>query len=504
MGAAMFKHFKRLPPLATSESAAKTWRKAYLAAGSLAALAAAPLAELPAQNVVPRSVLDVRERIPDELDRPRYHERWTHRGWHVRSDVFEVVANTRVEDAHFALQQAERAWADTSRIADHWTKAHRQADFALGKVQIFVDGERPKDRDLPRTTLDVVGMQTQIHLYTSPDQPPLAEQLPRLRQATALALMHTAEMDRELPPWVYNGLATYVAEQGMPPQSKYPQQEPAGVQLGGQQWRWKRATEDTLDVPPPDDLAAARVKFLLEGNDAAHTFEFFQAVKGSIATEIGRAWLEKRNSFRRGEAQPNTIRGKVDDLAAATEAEFNAWQRDPLIGQPIFLPPADAVPKQVELQRQLVFVLKLLRRFPEETVAKTRMKVHEFGAQPEPNATAAATKSAQPVDLEKLWTRLTGPAAEPWATLDPDGKLLLSMERERLGQLLRLEGRDFKAERQGDRTSVAVQLDQHTSLRGWLEDNRENPRRPLARFETIDLRQKAAVQPQPAQQARGK
>jgi len=52
-----------------------------------------------AQERVQRSTADVRERPPDELDRPRNKERWTHRGYEIKTDKFIVVANTRVEDA---------------------------------------------------------------------------------------------------------------------------------------------------------------------------------------------------------------------------------------------------------------------------------------------------------------------------------------------------------------------------------------------------------------------
>jgi hypothetical protein len=306
-----------------------------------------------------------------------------------------------------------------------------------------------------------------------------------------------------LPPWVCEGLASYVAEQGMPPQTGDSPEQPAGVKLGGQQWRWKRATEDTLEAPQGEmSQAAAQVKFLLEGNDAAHTFEFFQAAKQAIDTEIGHSRQETRNSYRRGEAQPSTLHGAVDDLADATQEEFLAWQQDRQIGQPLLPPQPKAAPERIELERQMVFVLKLLRRFPAETVTKTRMAIHEFGAPRQPAAVAATP--VQPIDLEKLWTRLTDPSAGPWATLDPDGKLLLSTEAARLRELLGLDERRFQVQRRGKRTSLIARLDEHVVLQGWLQDNRANPLRPLAQFDTIESQGKATERPQPGQQARGR
>src|SRR5688572_27148230 len=74
------------------------WRSTLAAAGLLLT----PLAGLvntdqaAAQDRVYRSVTQWRERIPDEADRPRYKERWTHRGFEVVNDQITVVATTSI------------------------------------------------------------------------------------------------------------------------------------------------------------------------------------------------------------------------------------------------------------------------------------------------------------------------------------------------------------------------------------------------------------------------
>src|SRR4029078_7874872 len=89
-----------------------------------------------AKNRVQRSTDDVRERPADELDRPRYKERWRHRGYEIRANQFFVVANTRVEDARWAAQQMESAWGDFGRLADGFMKSHRNSEFGIGAVQV--------------------------------------------------------------------------------------------------------------------------------------------------------------------------------------------------------------------------------------------------------------------------------------------------------------------------------------------------------------------------------
>ena len=100
-------------------------------ASSLASLAADVAS---GQERVQRSTADVRERPADELDRPRNKERWSHRGYEVRTNQFIVIANTRVEDARWVSQQMETAWQP---LLDGWARE----SFPLGET--FLKGVVP-------------------------------------------------------------------------------------------------------------------------------------------------------------------------------------------------------------------------------------------------------------------------------------------------------------------------------------------------------------------------
>src|SRR5439155_15509013 len=127
----------------------------------------------------------------------------------------------------------------------------------------------------PMTTLNVVGIQTQITLHVMPGQPSLEEQRYRLRKGAGQAFLHTAELDRQLPTWACDGLASFVAAQGLTEEEtkigKEQENAPGAPRLGGQQWRFKRDQQDRLQSPALDrDAAAEEVKFLLTADDAEH------------------------------------------------------------------------------------------------------------------------------------------------------------------------------------------------------------------------------------------
>ena len=446
------------------------------------------------QDQVFRGPSDVRVRPPDELDRPRYKERWTHRGRNLRTNELVVVANTRVEDARWVVDQAFKTWQQMKQLAENFSTAHHQPDFGIGAVQIFVDGEAPKRRDQPATTLDVVGVQAQIHIYLGEGQPALQDQILRLRHATALAYFHTAEMDRQLPPWVCDGLAAYVAETGLaevggdkPPAAGAAAREvslpPA---LGGQQWRSKRAADDQLEPQLAAHAeAAAHVRFLLTGNDAEHAPEFMAALQVSIA-EVNQARVQgNRITARRGESQPAAT-SRVDGLLNSLAREYDQWRRDPQIGQPVMAPDAAADAPSIALQGEMLVALKLLRRFPSgatTTLVRTRVAVFDKDRGLAVKSDAA---SAGPLKIADFYRQLTNPDHPAWATLDSQGQLLFSSNIRRLQELFGPEQQRFQIQRQDDRLALVARLESGKTLHGWLEENPRNPSRPIAKFALLD------------------
>ncbi|MGI8979988.1 MAG: hypothetical protein ACR2FY_12250 [Pirellulaceae bacterium] len=460
-----------------------------------AALVVASLALLASEAArgeeqVQRSTADDSDRPTDELDRPRYKERWTHRGYEVRTNQFFVVANTKVADARWAAAQMELAWADFGRLADAWMKGHHHPDFGIGAVQVYIDGDAPKDRNLPLTTLNSVGIQTQITLHVGDGQQGLEDQLYRLRKAAGQAFLHTAELDRQLPPWACDGLASYVAAERLSAEEvrSIRQQEIAtnAPRLGGQQWRFKRAEQDRLSLPAFDhDAAAQEVEFLLTANDAAHAPAFFAAINESIAVANRRRNQENVVTARRGEEQPAEL-GPVDQLAVQLAKPLEEWQKAPFRGQPV-LEIEKSTPTEVQqAEREMAVVLKLARRFATTNQGTVHTRITAFDK--EKGMTVLSRKeSDRPPPLPELYQRMIAPQKPLWGTLNADGQLVLSSDRAALQKLLGMEDNRYRWEADNGRSVLTTTIDGEWKLQGWLEENGEDPSRPLAKFTATKL-----------------
>ncbi len=476
----------------------RRWLKSLAAA----ALGLAPLANLgtnenaSAQDRVYRSVADLRERIPDEHHRPRYKERWTHRGFEVVSDQITVVATTSIDDARRAAGEATRAWQEVGELADQFTRVHRNRDFGIGALQVQIDGEPQRDRDQPLTTLNVVGQKSQVVIHVNPGQPTLDQQSPRLREATVLAFLRTAELDLQYPAWVCEGIAGYLAEKGETTEAlERVQPKPTTANIGGAQWRSIRQQQDVLTpVANEHSEAVARVRFLLEGDDSAHTPAFFAMLQASAQDVAQRRAGENLVKSRRGEVQPSLAGPQGDHLFVSLNQEYISWQKEPLAGQPVYRPAKDVSPEMEQLQREMTLVLKLQRRFVGSTKASARTKVVSF--KKEPTFVGGNAKVMLGVaDPRDVFFDLTSGEQGPWATRDVDGSLLLSSNVERLKDLFGDDGRRFNRLRHSDRWVLSTKLGNGRVMAAWLEDNKEIPSRPEVKFEVIDPNKPTPAQP---------
>jgi hypothetical protein len=481
----------------------KLGRIAVLASGPLAACVS-PGGPLLAEPSSFRSVKDVRPRIPDELDRPVRRETSSHRGWEIREDQFTIAANTSQDDARWAAAEVAKVRSQTADLADRFTSIHRAADFGLNSLQIVIDGNPPSRRDAPPVTINVVGIQTQALLNVSPGQPQLKDQLLRLREAAAFAVLHAAEIDGTLPPWVIGGLAAHVARQGQPADAPQPNDiAPRGEPIGGQQWRWQRATQDRLESHPLDRTAAAsQVGFLLAGDDGEHAPEFLAALGDSI--QAGRAAAAERSSTRRrGESQNSAPEGRLKNMLAAHRQQYESWLKDPKTGQPDYQPDPAVTTELDQAQREMLVVLKLQHRMSSQRATHSPVKVATFDREKGRQAVGQPAPQ-QPVSLAEIAARLGDPSQPAVATLDTDGSLLLSTDRERIGQLLGWDGQRYQLERRDDRWVLATRLANGRVLRGYLADNPDKPSRPLAKFTVEDaanIGPKAKPAAQPARPA---
>jgi hypothetical protein len=364
-------------------------------------------------------------------------------------------------------------------------KSHRNSEFGIGAVQVYIDGNQPKDRDLPATTINVVGIQTQITLYVAPGQPKLEDQIYRLRKAAGQAFLHTAELDRQLPPWTCDGLASFIAVEGLSPEEIQAAAEqvkaPGSPRLGGQQWRAKRIEQDRLNMPEVDsDAAALEVEFLLTASDAAHVPEFFAAIGDSMNLVQQRRVQGSIVTARRGEEQP-AKHGPVDDLAIKLARPFEEWHKSPLAGQPKLVLDEKSPIEIQQAELEMAVALKLAKRFsvPRQGTVRTRITTFDKSR----GAAVLSSKSEnRTVPLPELFQQMVAPERPVWGTLDANGQLVLSIERQAVQQMLGLDGNKYRWESSGDRNVLSTTVDGKWKLQGWLEENKEEPARPLAKF----------------------
>ncbi len=458
----------------------RAWLTAVLASGIAADMARA---------VPPafRSVKDVRPRIPDELDRPVRRETSSHRGWEIREDQFTIAANTSEADAKWAAAEVTKVRGQMFDLADRFTNVHRAADFGLNSMQVVIDGEPPHERDAPLTTINVVGLQTQAILKVSPGQPTLAKQLLRLREAAGFSVLHAAELDGVLPPWVVTGLASHVALIGQPDDAPQPDEfSPKGVPLGGEQWRFNRQSQDRLQSEPQHlSQAAEHVGFLLTGNDAEFASQFLAGIKLAIDEGRTAALAAGAIRYRRGEERQALVNAPLDRLVPEHREAFEAWQKDPLAGQPVFEQEKGISGELLAAQQEMLTVLKLWRRVSNATHSTAAVKVATFDRE-KGKAIVGSPTAVQPLSITDLLARLRNPELPIVGTLAADGSLLLSTDRKRIDALLGWNGDRYQVAREGNAWLLTRQLADGRTLSGRLTDNPDKPSRPKAEFKVRD------------------
>jgi hypothetical protein len=463
-------------------------RAARLAAALLAAMGSPATggAEPPRQY---RSVTDLRPRISDAPARPYSRETQSHRGWEIRERQFTVFASTSQHDARRAARQVQAAWNEAATLADRWTTMHRQSDFGLSSLQVVIDSEPVRERAAPPATLSVVGGQTQLAINVSAGQPPLDEQVVLLREGAAFAMLHAAGLDAAVPPWVMQGIAAYVGRQGLD-QARLAAADGAfdNVQLGGQAWRQVGAASGRLNKTElggaafADREAADRVAFLLTGDDAQYAPLLVAAVQEATAAAASVAVQARGNAFSLRRPPKSTARPEFDRLITERQPQYAAWKADPFGGQPLFEPAANEPAELQAFQREMLVVLKLARRQTPKP-SGVRSKIAAFDRD-QRQAVEAPQTIKRDLSMSELAARLTDPQEPVWGTMDADGRLLLSTDYERVQRLLGQEEGRYRWHHDGQRNVLVRRLADGRALRGWLEENPQNPARPRAKFET--------------------
>jgi hypothetical protein len=469
-------------------------------AAAVLALSACALAL--AQESAVRSSGELRRWPVDERQQPRYLERATHHGFEVSTGPIHVVATTNWSDAHLAAELALAGWNKTAALADHWTSVHRQANFAQGAVQLIVDS-KPERRDQRPAAVTAVGQTSLISINVATGQPTLEKQQGQLRQAAALAFLHTAELDRQLPQWVCQGLAAYAGKMPADDEGEdaLPTEETSVAQsFGIGQRPRQRVASDRLAEPDGEENEAAQlVQFLVEGNDARHAAEFFDCLREHLATSRP---VPDRNFQRKNDPSLPAVNesDRLNQFVAALAQEYEQWKADPQIGQPYFKAAEGTDNEFKQGQQEMLFILKLVDRFAqtESAAIRTRITTFEKGRG---SATLTGTSATRPPSLRTLVDRFTAEDRQPWATVGPDGELIWSSEEAKLRELLGVEENRYEHVWESDRWVLATRLADGRQLLGWLEPNPENAQRPLAKF-SVKASDSAEPRRQPVGQRR--
>jgi hypothetical protein len=298
-----------------------------------------------------------------------------------------------------------------------------------------------------------------------------------------MAFLHTAELDRQLPDWVCQGLAAYAGK--LPAEDKgegeSPREERPAPSLGGHQWRSQRTAPDRLAEPAADKTDAAQlVHFLIEGNDARHAGEFFDSLREHLASSRP----DRDRDFQR-KNDPSlpaaTNSDQLDRLVTALAAEYQQWKEDPLIGQPELVAGEATDDELRQGQQAMLFVLKLADRFAlaESAAIRTRITTFEKGRG---SAVLTGTSATRPPSLPTLLQRITADDRRSWATVGGNGELIWNTEEDKLRELLGLEDNRYQHVWENDRWVLTARLADGRQLLGWLEPNPAKAQRPLAKF----------------------
>ena len=405
----------------------------------------------------------------DTRHAPALAVRASHRGFEVRTGHFVVFATTSADDAVWAAGQAETAWRDAARLADRFGDTHRRHGFAPQAIPVLVT----RGAKTPRSDR-AAGSEPQRRvdtLFVDLDRGlPLQQQSTALKKAAVLGFFRQTGYEGTLPGWISEGLADHVAAL---PDGESDFAPPVGI--AGQN-------------PPPGFSRSAWVSFLLTANDAQSAPAFL----GALGVLVRRGEAERRRRAAHPRVLAATAAAVAEELPAeiarlmadaGLSAQLPHWQENPLAGRPLVAAPSGNDGVQTRVEHEMALLLKLAWRFglvkpvvvKPGTVKTDKAKLPKTagGADPAPEPRAPKFDS-----LAELLTD----GKEQWATVDIDGRLLFSRDTDRVESLLaRRDNRhDFVAA--GGRVVLRRRVDPLWVQDAWLEDNPEDPQRPLVRF----------------------
>lgn len=433
------------------------------------------------------------------------------RGVTVQSEHFAVVATTNKGEAAWAAEELERTWAEIGRLADQWTTVHRQPGFGQAGVSVVITEQprHPRYQPTDRPNLTLAG--PDIYLNLSDRQESLQERLPLIRSEAFAAFLRVCRHDMLMPEWVQVGLAAYFSGTPAPETSgsSLPAPAPFVLPTKGAWARQVMLDGGAMSVENRQQAtqAAIWVRYLLEGDDAQHADQFFTALATTLAQgsqdELSSTQKARGVAPRPAVSLPeNPVRWNrlINDQIASHDV--SDWLADRNIGQPI-VESDSAEPALDERQQEMVLILKLARRFPQAATVSMKPHVYEYRAASSANG---PERTEEPVNIAALYQRLSDPRQPRWATIDTNGRLLFSSDRERLAAIFAPSDRTYRTYEKDGHTVLEASFSSGEVLEGWLAENPLQPKRPIAHLRRKPAEptttQQSAYLPETAEQHR--
>lgn len=422
--------------------------------------------------------------------RPNRLKGFVRGGYVQESPHFSIVADNRA-DATWAAEEMERAWTGVSRLADQWTEAHRRLDLDQGLLGVVVTRQTLHPQRRSGSDQYPGSATPEIYVNLSDGKLSLEDRLPQVRAATLAAMLYLTGQDEVLPAWVQMGLAAYVSGQ--------PAAEPTLTRLDPpgpfvpptkDHWPWRTEARFGSNLAIPGDQAyqaALWVRYLLEGDDATHADQFFKA----LATAVAEGSRSVMSSTQKARAVPPRAIARTPQSALTLETltgqtvstgDVSDWLADRNVGQPIVQPTPEEMPLD-ERHREMLVILKLARRMALEAgEATASMKVVERGMD-RTEELAGEDEPRPAVAVDALYERLTDPQQPRWATIDTNGRLLLSSDADRLAAIFTNPDITYRTYQREGHWVLEAAFASGEVVEGWLEENPTNPKRPIAHLQ---------------------
>jgi hypothetical protein len=143
--------------------------------------------------------------------------------------------------------------------------------------------------------------------------------------------------------------------------------------------------------------------------------------------------------------------------------------------------------------REMALILKLARRFAGSLDRGNRPRVYEFSREDRALRAVDNGRTTTPFDVRSLYRRLSDPNRETWATIDIDGSLLFSTDRQRLADLFQPPGCRYRTYDREGQTVLEATFESGEVFEAWLEPG--GGARPIANVRPSDAGENAGGLP---------